>query len=182
MLFVMDHAASMAAARRICGALGACVLLSLILPLGSACLLGLSLPAVYGLIASAFLIEYGSIPLGIGLGLPAAFVLCAATAIEAGIFLGIFGLLDTLGHTSERVAGLLARIKAIAARSRMFDRYGIAGLVPCEILIGVYICAPVSWLFGWQKGRAFAITMAGYCIAAVATLLATLGLLRLIGQ
>jgi len=175
----MERAAVLEAVRETGGALGACVLLSLVLPLGAACLLGLSLPPVYGLIASAFFIEYGSVPIGIGLGLPAPYVVCAATAVEAGIFLGIFGLLDTLGHTSERVKGFLARVKTIASRSRMFDKYGIFGLFPCEILLGVYICAPVAWLFGWQEGKSFAITIAGYCVAAVATAFATLGLLRL---
>ena len=50
----------------------------------------------------------------------------------------------------------------MTARSWMFERYGIYGLVPAEILIGVYLCSPASWLFGWQKWRSFAITMAGY--------------------
>ena len=101
------------------------------------------------------------IPIGIGLGLPSLYVLCAAISIEAGIFLGIYGIIDTFGQTSKRVAGFLEKTKTIAGRSKMFDRYGILGLFPCEILIGVYVCAPVSRLFGWQKSRAFAITMAG---------------------
>jgi len=175
----MERVAVLDAARRIGTALTASLILAVVLPLCAAILLGLPLAPVYGLMASTFLIEYGAIPIGIGLGLPAGYVLGSAIAIEAGIFLGIYGLLDLLGHTSERVAGLLARIHAIAARSRMFDRYGIIGLFPCEILIGVYICAPVSWLFGWSEGRSFAITMAGYLVAAVITTLATLGAIRL---
>lgn len=176
----MERAAVLAAVKQTGGTLGACVVLAFVLPLGAAAALSLPPAPVYGLVASAFLIEYGSIPIGIGLGLPAPYVLCTAVAIEAGIFLGVLGILDTLGQTSERVRGFLARIKTIAARSRMFDKYGILGLFPCEILVGVYICAPAAWLFGWQKGRSFAITMAGYCAAAVGTTLATLGLIRLI--
>jgi hypothetical protein len=175
----MERATVLEATRRTGMALAACIIPSIVLPLGAAILLGLPLAPVYGLIASAFLIEYGAIPIGIGLGLPAGYVLCTAIAIEAGIFLGIYGILDLLGHTSKRVAGLLNRIHAIATLSRMFDRYGIVGLFPCEILIGVYICAPVSWLFGWSGGRSFAITMAGYLVAAVITTLATLGAIRL---
>jgi len=126
----MDRAAVLAAAQRIGVALAACIIPSIVLPLGAAILLGLPLAPVYGLIASAFLIEYGAIPIGIGLGLPATYVFCAATAIEAGIFLGIYGVLDLIGHTSKRVAGLLSRVHAIATRSRMFDRYGILGPLP----------------------------------------------------
>jgi len=175
----MERAAVLEAARRSGVALAACILPAVVLPLAAAILLGLPLTPVYGLIASAFLIEYGAIPIGIGLGLPAGYVLCTVIAIEAGIFLGIYGILDLLGRTSHRVAGLLTRIHAIATRSRMFERYGILGLFPCEILVGVYICAPVSWLFGWNEGRSFAITMAGYLVAAVITTLATLGAIRL---
>lgn len=179
LLLVMERAAVLEAARQTGMALAVCIIPSIVLPLSAAILLGLPLAPVYGLIASAFLIEYGAIPIGIGLGLPAGYVLCTAIAIEAGIFLGIYGILDAIGRTSKRIAGLLARIHAIATRSRMFDRYGILGLFPCEILIGVYICAPVSWLFGWSGGRSFAITMAGYLVAAVITTLATLGAIRL---
>ena len=174
----MERAAVMKNLRLTGRALGWFVLLALVLPLAAAYLLHLSPAPVIALITSAFLIEYGSIPIGIGLGLPSLYVLCAATVIEAGIFLGIYGILDTAGQTSKHVAWFLEKTKNLAERSKMFDRYGILGLFPCEILIGVYLCAPASRLFGWQLERAFAVTMAGYCVAAVATMLATLGLIR----
>jgi hypothetical protein len=168
----------MAMLRPACGAIGWCVLLALVLPLSAAYLLGLSPAAACAMVASAFLIEYGSIPIGIGLGLPVQYVVPAATSIEAGIFLGLFGLLDTVGTASGRVARFLTWTHAMVTRSRMFDRYGIFGLFPVEIIIGVYLCAPASWLFGWQKWRSFTITMAGYCVAAIATTLATLGFIH----
>jgi len=174
----MERAAVPAALRLLWGALGWCILLALVLPVVSAYLLGLSPSSASALIASAFLIEYGAVPIGIGLGLPVLYVLCTVTCVEAGIFLGIFGIIDTVGQTSQRVMAFLEKTKAIPAKSKMFDRYGIYGLFPCEILLGVYICAPVSRLFGWGKVRSFAITMAGYCIAATITALVTLGLIR----
>ncbi|HNX17156.1 MAG TPA: hypothetical protein PKM50_02385 [Methanoregula sp.] len=175
----MERAAVLAALRLLWGALGWCILLALVLPVVFAYLLGHSLAAVSALIASAFLIEYGAVPIGIGLGLPVLYVLCAVSCVEAGIFLGITGIIDTLGQTSQKVSGFLEKTKAISRRSKIFDRYGIYGLFPCEILLGVYICAPVSRLFGWEKVQSFAITMAGYCVAAITTALATLGLIRL---
>ncbi len=174
----MEPAAVNATLRPAIGALGWCVTLALVLPLGGACVLGLSPAAAVALVASAFVIEYGSIPIGIGLGLPVHYVVPAATSIEAGIFLGLFGLLDTIRTASGRVAHFLAWTHGMVTRSRMFDRYGIYGLFPAEIIIGVYLCAPASWLFGWHKWRSFAITMAGYCVAAVATTLATLGFIH----
>ena len=106
------------------------------------------LAPVIALITSAFLVQYRLIPIGIGLGLPPLYALCAATSIEAGIFLGIYGILDTAGQTSKRVAWFLEKTKNLAERSKMFDRYGILGLFPCEILIGVYLCAP-AFLVIW---------------------------------
>ncbi|MFZ2073267.1 MAG: hypothetical protein WAU64_02185 [Methanoregula sp.] len=174
----MEPAAVLTTLRPAFGAIGWCALLALILPLSSAYVLGLSPAAACGLVASAFVIEYGSIPIGIGLGLPVQYVVPAATCIEAAIFLGLFGLLDTIGTASGRVARFLAWIHGMVTRSRMFDRYGIFGLFPCEILIGVYLCAPASWLLGWRKWQSFAITMAGYCVAAAVTTLATLGFIH----
>ena len=174
----MERAAVKSVLRPACGAIGWCALLALVLPLGTALLLHLSLPAAGALVASAFVIEYGSIPIGIGLGLPVQYVVAAATSIEAGIFLGLVGLLDSIGTASERVARFLAWVHSLATRSKMFDRYGILGLVPAEIIVGVYLCAPVTWLFGWQKWHGFAITMAGYIAAAIITALATLGVIQ----
>ncbi|MGA2699439.1 MAG: hypothetical protein ABSE74_07345, partial [Methanoregula sp.] len=88
----MERAAVMKNLRLTGRALGWFVLLALVLPLAAAYLLRLSPAPVIALITSAFLIEYGSIPIGIGLGLPSLYVLCAATVIEAGIFLGIYGI------------------------------------------------------------------------------------------
>src|SRR5208337_1652478 len=85
----MEPAAVMKTLRLACSALGWCVILAFVLPLGAAYLLGLSPVAVSALIASAFVIEDGSIPIGIGLGLPVQFVVPVATSVEAGIFLGL---------------------------------------------------------------------------------------------
>ena len=174
----MERAAVMTVLRPACGAIGWCALFALVLPLGAAFLLHLSVTAAGALVASAFVIEYGSIPIGIGIGLPVPYVVAAATSIEAGIFLGLFGLLDTIGTASGSVARFLAWTHTMVMRSKMFDRYGIYGLFPVEIIIGVYLCSPASWLFGWHKWRSFVITMVGYCAAAAVTTLATLGVIH----
>ena len=78
----MEPAAVKATLRPALGALGWCVTLALVLPLGGAYTLGLSPAAAGALVASAFVIEYGSIPIGIGLGLPVNYVVPAATSIK----------------------------------------------------------------------------------------------------
>lgn len=161
------------------GSLAVFGVLALLVPFASAGILGLSFSAVLGLVMSAFFIEYGSAPVGIALGLSPAYVFCTICCVEAGIFVLLYGILDSAGRASGPVHRFLAWTRSLAERSRLFDRYGIYGLFFCEILLGVYICAPVARMFGWNEGPSFAITMAGYGIAAAVTILATLGLIRL---
>jgi len=174
----MDPAAVTKTLRLACNALGWCLILTIILPLAAAFLLGLSPIAASAFIGSAFVIEDGSIPIGIGLGLPLQYVVPVATSIEAGIFLGLIGILDAIGTASGHVAAFLDWTRRMTARSWMFERYGIYGLFPAEIIIGVYLCAPAAWLTGWHQWRSFAITMAGYCVSAAAITLATLGFIH----
>ncbi|MFA5332038.1 MAG: small multi-drug export protein [Methanoregula sp.] len=161
------------------GSLAVFGVLAFLIPFTAAFLAGLPLSAVLGLVTSAFLIEYGAAPIGIALGLSPAYVFCTITCVEAGIFVLLYGILDSAGRTSGHIHRFLSWTRSLAKRSRLFDRYGIYGLFICEILLGVYICAPVARMFGWQEGPSFAITMAGYCVAALVTLLATLGIIRL---
>ena len=156
-----------------------CVTLAIILPLIPAVALGISLSHTVALISTAFLIEYGAAPVGIVLGLPPLFVFYVIVCVEAGIFVSLFDLFTAVGHTSEHVRRFLEATTQVANRSKTLHRYGILGLIPLEILIGVYLCAPVSWVLGWPRNVSLAITMTGYCIAAVTTILATIGLLKI---
>ena len=164
---------------RVLRAEAGCVTLAVVMPLVPAVALGISLSRTIALISTAFLIEYGAAPFGIVLGLPPVFVLYVLVCVEAGIFIGLFELFTAVGNTSERVGRFLETTTQIANRSKTIHRYGILGLVPLEILIGVYICAPVSWVLGWPRNVSLAVTMAGYCIATVITILATIGLIRI---
>jgi uncharacterized membrane protein len=155
-----------------------CVTLAIIMPLVPAVALGISLGHTIALISTAFLIEYGAAPVGIVLGLPPLFVFYTIVCVEAGIFIGLFDLFTAVGCTSERVGQFLLTTTQIANRSKTIHRYGVLGLIPLEILIGVYLCAPVSWVLGWRRNVSLAVTMTGYCIAAAITILATIGLLR----
>jgi hypothetical protein len=98
---------------------------------------------------------------------------------ETGIFIGLFAIFDAVGHTWPPAADFLVRTKQFIHQYSLAERYGILGLVPCEILIGVYANAPVSWVLGWHKERSLAFTMAGYVPCLVMSILATEGLLAL---
>ena len=147
------------------------------LPLIPVLLFGLPPAPALALISSGFLIEYGAAPIGIALGLPPLFVFYVLVCTETGIFLGLFDIFDTIGKTSAPVARFLERTHQFARHSKLMEKYGILGLIPCEILLGVYICAPVSWVMGWREYLSLAIIVAAYCAALIVTILATIGLL-----
>jgi len=163
--------------QKIAGALGRCVLLAVVLPLVPVLLFGLPPAPALALITGGFLIEYGAAPIGIALGLPPLFVFYVLICTETGIFLGLFDIFATIGKTSAPVARFLEKTHQLARSSEVTEKYGILGLVPCEILLGVYICAPLSWVMGWREYLSLAITIAGYCAALILTILATIGLL-----
>ena len=175
---VMDLRAIRDFLSRILRAEAGCVTLAILMPLLPAVVLGFSLSHTVALISTAFLIEYGAAPVGIVLGLPPLFVFYAIVCVEAGIFVGLFDLFTAVGTTSERVGQFLLMTTQAANRSKTLHRYGILALVPLEILIGVYLCAPVSWVMGWRRNISLAVTMSGYCIAAAITIFATIGLLN----
>ena len=163
--------------QHIMAALARDVLIAIILPLLPAILLVYPLIPTLAVIGSGFLLEYGAAPVGIALGLPPLFVFWILMCTEIGIFLGLFDIFDSIGHTWSPVADFLEKIRHFVHQSTLTERYGILGLIPCEILIGVYANAPVSWVLGWDKYRSLACTMAGYIPSLVLTILATIGLL-----
>jgi hypothetical protein len=161
--------------RHLVSALGRGVLIAIVLPLLPAIFLAYSLPATLALIGSGLVLEYGAAPAGLVLGLPPLFVFYVLMCTETGIFLGLFDIFDTIGHTSPRVAGFLDRTKEFVHRHSLAEKYGILGLVPCEVIVGVYANAPVSWVLGWKKYPALLITMAAYSVCLVITILAAVG-------
>jgi hypothetical protein len=165
--------------RHIAAALARGVSVALVLPLLSVLLLKEPLMPTLALIGSGFVIEFGAAPVGIALGLSPLFVFWVLMCTEIGIFIGLFDIFDAVGHTWHPAADFLVRTKQFIHRHSLADRYGILGLVPCEILIGVYANAPVSWVLGWPKVRSLLFTMAGYVPCLILTILATNGLLTL---
>ncbi len=165
--------------RHIAAALARGVFIAIVLPLLPVLLFGYSLMPTLALIGSGFLLEYGAAPVGIALGLPPLFVFWVLMCTECGIFLGLFDIFDSIGHTWPPVARFLEKTRQFVHTSSLAERYGILGLIPCEIIIGVYANAPVSWVLGWPRYRSLAFTMAGYIPSLVLTILATVGLLGL---
>jgi hypothetical protein len=164
-------------ARHIAAALAQGVFVALVLPLLAMLLFQEPVMPTLALIGSGLVIEYGAAPVGIALGLPPLFVFWVLICTETGIFIGLYDIFDAVGHTWPPAADFLARTQQFLQKNPVAGRYGILGLVPCEILIGVYANAPVSWVLGWRRERSLAFTMIGYVPCLVLSILATIGLL-----
>jgi hypothetical protein len=176
----MDPGKISAFLRQIVTALARCILVAVVLPLVPVLFFGVPLAPVLSVISSGFLIEYGAAPIGLALGLSPLVVFFILMCTETGIFLGLYDIFNTVGETSPAVARFLEKTHQYSRSSVNVERYGILALVPCEILLGVYICAPVSWVLGWDEKRALIVTIAGYIPALVITILLTLGLFGVI--
>lgn len=165
--------------RHVAAALAQGIVIAVVLPLLSAILFGYPLMPTLALVGSGLIIEYGAAPVGIALGLSPAFVLGVLTCTETGIFIGLFDTFDAIGHTYPPATAFLARTKALVHPDSLAARYGILGLIPCEVLVGVYANAAVSWVLGWDRERSLLLTMAGYIPCLVITILATVGFLTI---
>jgi uncharacterized membrane protein len=160
-------------------ALGRGILLILILPLLPALILGYPLMPTLAMIASSLIIESTAAPVGIALGLSPLFVFYVLICTEAGIFLCLYDIFDTIGHTSEPVMRFLEKSRHYADGSPMVQKYGILGMIPCIVLIGVYANAPLAWVLGWREDHALVLTIIGYLPMLVITIWISIGLLQL---
>ncbi|MDD1705364.1 MAG: small multi-drug export protein [Methanoregula sp.] len=160
-------------------AIGKFLLIAIILPLIPVLILGLPAGGTLALMASTFVIEYGAGPVGIGLGLPPVFVLWVVVCVALGITLLFFDILDALAGHSARVSTFLARAEERAKRSNLISRHGIYGLIPGVMILGIYVCSPVSWILGGNRKYSVVLIFAGYTLAATGTILVTLGILKL---
>lgn len=160
-------------------ALGRGIILILILPLLPALILGYPLMPTLAIIGSSLIIESTAAPIGIALGLSPVFVFYVLICTETGIFLCLYDIFDTIGHSYAPVTQFLEKSRTYAHGSPTFEKYGILGLIPCEILIGVYANAPLAWVLGWREDHALILTLVGYIPQLVISIWITIGLLQL---
>jgi hypothetical protein len=100
--------------------------------------------------------------------------------VALGITLVLFDIFAIMGEHSEMVSRFLKKSKEKAEQSSLLTKYGIYGLVPGVMILGFYICPPVSRVFGWPINRSIFLIMAGYITISIVTILATMGFFSLI--
>lgn len=160
-------------------ALGRGIIIILLLPLVAAIVLRYPVMATLATIGSSLVIESTAAPVGIAFGLSPHFVFCVLVLTESGIFLCLYDIFETIGHSSPRVSRFLDTSRHFADSSPALKKYGILGLIPCEILFGVYLNAPLAWVLGWREDYALALTLVGYLPQLVVTIWICMGLLQM---
>lgn len=165
--------------RRAGSALTRGILLILVFPILTALLLGYPLVPTLATIGSALVLESTAAPIGIAFGLSPVFVFYVLICTESGIFLCLYDIFDTIGHGYPPVAQFLEKTRQVAHGSATVEKYGILGLIPCEIVVGVYANAPLAWILGWREEHALVLTLIGYIPVLAATIWITTGLLQM---
>ena len=160
-------------------ALGRGVLLILVLPLLPAIILNYPVIATLATIGTGLILESTAAPVGIALDLSPAYVFYILVCTEAGLFLCMYDIFETIGHGSPRISRFLEKSRHFADSSPTLKKYGILGLIPCEILFGVYLNAPLAWVLGWREDYSLALTLIGYLPQLVITIWIGTGLLNL---
>lgn len=160
-------------------AFGRGILLILILPLVPALILGYPVMPALAMIGTSLVIESTAAPVGIALGLPPLYVFFVLVCTESGIFLCLYDIFDTIGHSSPQVAAILEKSRHYADDSPSLKKYGILGLVPLELLLGVYANAPVAWVLGWREDHSLILTLIGYLPQLIVTILICIGLVHI---
>jgi hypothetical protein len=166
--------------RDLCGAFTKGILLAVIFPLAPVILFGIPLSSGVALVSGTFVFEYGAAVLGIGLGLHPIYVLYVLVCVASGVTLTMFDIFDILGEYSSRISRFLERSKERADRSTTISKYGILGLIPCVLMLGFYVCPAVSRVFGWPRDLSIFLIMVGYISISIVTLLAAMGIFRMI--
>lgn len=164
--------------RHMLTALAKGILVAVVLPLLAALVMHIPAGPVLALIGSGLIIEYGAAPVGLALGLSPGFVFFVLVCTAIGIFLCLYDICESVGRTWEPVQRFLEKSRRFASDSALVGRYGILGLIPCVILFGLYVNAPVAWLLGWGKYPALILTTAGFALALAVTVLAGTSLLE----
>ncbi|KLK88074.1 hypothetical protein SZ63_03115 [Methanoculleus sediminis] len=146
--------------------------------------LALSVPTgrVLGLIASTLLLQANAAFVGLSLGLNPVFVLAVMTAVELGVVLAIYEILDVFAEQSERVKRFTESTEAKMERYPILHRYGAVTLIvlPALPVIGLYSSVVIGWLLRWNKLQSIFFVTLGWILVTTFLLLVALGFVRVV--
>ncbi|NMB78130.1 MAG: hypothetical protein GYA23_03440 [Methanomicrobiales archaeon] len=132
-----------------------------------------------GLVGSILIFQPVAAAIGIALGIPAVPTLLIMLSTGTGVIYLFFGICDLFANRSEWLRNHLDAVNAIAKRSALFAKYGIFTFIPFIWVpgVGLYGCVLLAWLFGWRDLRGVSIILAGWMLASLLVVGATIGVL-----
>jgi uncharacterized membrane protein len=136
-----------------------------------------------GLIGSILIFQPVAAAVGIALGIPPVPVMLIMLSVGTAVIFVFFGICDLFYEKSAWLRDHLEKVNAIAQRSSLFERYGIFTFIPFIWVpgVGLYGCVLLAWLFRWRDARGVAIILAGWMLASLLVIGATLGVMGFIG-
>jgi uncharacterized membrane protein len=137
---------------------------------------------ILGFVGSILIFQPVAVAVGIGLGLPPVPVMLIMFSIGISVIFVISGICDIFASRSAWLRNHLDKVDAIAKKSTLFQRYGILTIVPFIWVpgVGLYGCVLLAWLFRWRGIQGISIILAGWMLASLLVLLASLGVMGLI--
>jgi uncharacterized membrane protein len=117
-------------------------------------------------------------PVGLVLGIPPLVILTAMASVGLGAVIGIWEVCDVFAKSWHRLDVLIRKVHERTHQSAGFQKYGMLMFFPFIWVpgIGLYGCALLAWLFEWRNAQHILVLMAGWMIAAVIVLAASMGL------
>jgi uncharacterized membrane protein len=148
-----------------------------IIPLAITEIGGVPLAPMLSFIGSILVFQSFAGPIGLVLGIPPWVILTAMASVGIGAVIGIWAICDVFAKSWHRLDALIRKVHERTHQSAGFQKYGMLMFflfiwVPG---IGLYGCALLAWLFEWRRGQHILVLMAGWMIAAVIVLAASMG-------
>ena len=141
-----------------------------------------TLHATLGFIGSILIFQPVAVAVGVALGIPPVPILLIMLSIGVSVIFIFFGVCDLFAEKSAWLRNHLEKVNAIAQRSALFEKYGIITIIPFIWVpgVGLYGCVLLAWLFGWKGIKGIGIILAGWMLASLLVLGASLGVMGLI--
>jgi len=140
-----------------------------------------TLHATLGFVGSILILQPVAVAVGIALGIPPVPTLLIMLSVGIAVIFIIFGICDLFAEKSAWLRSHLDKVDAIAKRSALFQKYGIITIIPFIWVpgVGLYGCVLLAWLFRWRGAKGISIILAGWMLAALLVLGASLGAMEL---
>jgi len=137
---------------------------------------------IFGMVVSIFILQPLAVAVGLGLGIHPLQVMFIMISFGISVILVLPGICDIFAEQSEWLQQNLKKIEKITQKSEMFRKYGIYTFIPFIWVpgVGLYGCVMIAWLLRWRNARAVAVILAGWILAALIVLLASIGIFQII--